>query len=299
MSRTDFEFTNSKGVKLLGSSWIVDAPKSNLVILTGMLEHSFRYDEFALKMNEEGISVYCLDYFGQGRNISKKEDYTVVPKDAFNLMLLSTKELIEELKKHANTSLFGHSMGSFLVQRFLEMYPHSADKFVICGTCSKPSLVVSLGFVLSKILVHKSNESKPSKFLNNLVLGDNTKGIKDAKTPCDWLSHNEENIQKYMDDEYCGGIASGCFYKEFLRGMKEIWKSKNLKRISKDEKILIISGAEDPVGACGKTVLALAKKYNKLELTNFDVILYKGMRHEILNEKENQQVLTDLKTFLN
>ena len=42
-----------------------DKALANVIIMTGMEEHSSRYDEFAQYLNKEGFDVYCIDSFGQ------------------------------------------------------------------------------------------------------------------------------------------------------------------------------------------------------------------------------------------
>lgn len=62
-------------------------------------------------------------------------------------------------------------------------------------------------------------------------------------------------------------------------------------------KILIFSGSNDPVSEMGKSVIKLYKKYRKANIT-VTMKLYDTLRHETLNEKENQIVYQDVVKFL-
>ena len=75
-------------------------------------------------------------------------------------------------------------------------------------------------------------------------------------------------------------------------------KTKNIKNISKDLPILIIGGEEDAVGNFSKGLIKLNKLYLKNGLDS-RVIVYKKMRHEILNELENKKVYEDILSFFN
>ena len=142
------------------------------------------------------------------------------------------------------------------------------------------------------------NHSKESlEFLNKLMFGGFNKKIKNPKTPYDWLSYNEENVSKYIADPLCGFGPTNGFCYEFLKGMARLYKKKFLLKIRKDLDIFIISGEEDPVTNYGKSVGKLQQMYNKLGVKNVETKIYKGMRHEILNENNKQEVYEDIANF--
>ena len=290
-----FEVTISSNETLKGYFWKAKDAKANLTMITGMQEYAFRYDEMARYMNEKGINVYILDAFGQGLNAPSEEDLQKWPIDAFN----KTVEAIDLMNKKARgnglkTIQAGHSMGSFMTQARLEIYPHSADKTILIGSNGGQAALMSIAYLLAKMTVHKKNWDKPNKFLTNLGVGSYGKKIKNARTPLDWLSYNTDNVDKYINDPYLGHMPTGGFWREFLKGMKEIWKDKNMKKVSKDETIYITSGEEDPVGQNGKGVRWLEKKYRTLGILDVTLKLYPHMRHEIHNEDERLMVYDDL-----
>ena len=62
----------------------------------------------------------------------------------------------------------------------------------------------------------------------------------------------------------------------------------------KELPLLLVSGADDPVGAWGKGVQKIADRLRAAELSDLTVKLYPEMRHEILNERSSQTVWSDL-----
>ena len=58
--------------------------------------------------------------------------------------------------------------------------------------------------------------------------------------------------------------------------------------------VLFIAGALDPVGNKGRGVKSAAALFERAGITDVEVKLYKGMRHEILNEPGKRRVYDDV-----
>lgn len=296
---TQIKMTMKNGEELKGHAWTVDVPKANVIIVTGMLEHSLRYNDFAQELNKHGYSVYCLDQYGQGENVTDiDKEYGVWPKSGFSKSVKNYDELVCKLRVSCRpTYIFAHSMGSFMIQDYIQRYTQHVNKVVLCGSCGK-QIAVPFGYALSKLIVNKKNRDKKSPFLAKLLLGSANKKITNPISSNAWLSWNDENVLKYDKDPKCGGIASGGFYREFLKGLNRLYKNKFLKKIRPDISILIISGEDDPVGQYGKGVERLYKMYKKLGINDVSMKLYPHMRHEILNETNKEEVYGDIIDFL-
>ena len=50
----EISFKNRFNDVLFGNSWEIENPKNIVLIVTGMAEHSARYDDFAKFLNENG-----------------------------------------------------------------------------------------------------------------------------------------------------------------------------------------------------------------------------------------------------
>ena len=294
-----FEITLASGEIVKGAKWLIKEAKANYVFITGMQEYATRYERMANYFNEKGINVWILDHFGQGLNAPTEDDLQKWPKDAFDKIVDALNLTIIEAKKNGLPTIQGgHSMGSFTTQARLEKYPLAADKTLIIGSNGGQGGLMSIAYFLTKLLVHKSNWDKPNKFFTNLGIGPYNKQIKNPRTPVDWLSYNEANVDAYVADPYLGHMKTGGFWKEFLKGMAQIWKKKNLQKIAKEEVIFITSGEEDPVGQNGKGVKWLEQTYKKLGVSNVTLKLYPHMRHEIHNEDDYLTVYEDWVNFI-
>ncbi len=295
----EFEVKLPSGEIFKGYHWPAENAVANLTMMTGMQEYAARYDRLAKYLNTRGINVWILDALGQGRNVDKVEDLQKWKKWGFSLNVNAMKLVVDIAKANGlPTTQMGHSMGSFLTQSLMECYPHCADKFILCGSNGGQAPLMRAGFMIAHTIVHKSNFMRPNKTLTNLSLGGYSKAIRDRKTDLDWLSYNEENVQAYIADPYCGHPNTGGFWLEFMRGMKDIWAKKSLSRISKEDDIFIIAGEEDPVGQNGKGPKWLHSTYKKLGIEKVELKLYKHMRHEIHNETDYMQVYEDIAAFI-
>lgn len=294
-----FSVTTSAGHEFKGRLFKAGEPKANLLILEGMEEHSARYEPFAQYLNGLGIEVLVLDAAGQGLNVEKVEDLQKWYVGAFDDNVEAANLCIQELRKTDRpTSIMGHSMGSFMVQRYLELYPNTVDSVILCGSNGGQAGLMKVANFLAKITVNKKNWDKPSKLLQDLGIGGYSKAIKNRKTDLDWLSYNEENVQRYIDDPYCGVRNTNGFWKEFLKVMSILWSKKEVSKVYLGERILIIAGQDDPVGQCGKGLDKLEAMYRKHGVKDITKIIYSNMRHEILNEVEHDIVYNDVSNFL-
>jgi alpha-beta hydrolase superfamily lysophospholipase len=300
MASSVFEVTLPNGHVQKGMAYTKEGTTKNLLIMTGMNEHATRYENLSSYFNTQGFDVYVLDAIAQGLNAPKVEDQEKWFIGAFDENVQAANVEIELLKKAGKpTYIMGHSMGSFMVQRYLELYPNTVVKVIEMGSNGPALAKMKMAYGLAKILVSKKNWDKPCPALSNAGLGAYTKAVKNHKTDLDWLSYNEDNVKTYMADPYCGHTDTGGFWHEFLKGMASLYKKNELKKISKDEHILIIGGEEDPVGECGKGTRRLEAMYKKLGVKDVTLVLYPHMRHEIHNEKDNQIVYKQLSDFLN
>lgn len=292
------ELISKNGDKLYGLSWHTENSIGNVIIMEGMEEHSSRYDNFAQYLNKEGFNVYCIDVYGQGENVNADmSNLGIWPKSGFRKQVQAVDALVEKLRISCKpTYIFSHSMGSFMCQDYIQRYTEHVSKVVLCGSGAK-NPAVPIGYQLARLIVHKKNRNKKAKLLNKLMFGNFNKKIKNPRTPYDWLSVNQENVDRYIADPLCGYGPTNGFCLEFVKGMNRLHKKKFLQKIRKDLGIFVISGSDDPVTNYSKDVKKLSDMYKKLGVKNVQSKVYEGLRHEILNEDSREEVYKDIVNF--
>lgn len=300
MARQNISIKTVNDDILFGFAWECENPQGVVVIATGMEECAYRYDDFANFLNKNGYNVYCIDHYGQGENATELSQLGIVPRSFFSKCVRNLDDIAKKYSiKNKPFIIFGHSMGSFMVQDYIQRYAKRPAKAIIMGSNgNNAKIAYNFGYPLARLVCKLKGEEKEAKFLKSLAVGGYAKSVKHRKTDCDWLSYNEENVKKYIEDPKCGHPSSNGFYRELIKGNHRLYRTKFLQKIRKDLPILIVSGKDDPVGAFGKGPTSLKKLYTKLGLNNVELKLYENMRHEILNEKEKDVVYNDILNFI-
>ena len=295
-----FKFIDSEGLEISCYKWVPEKSevKGIVQIAHGMTETALRYDEFAKELCKSGYIVYAHDHRGHGNTAVSKELFGyIADEDGFNWMVKDIKELTDIIKKEnpgKSVILFGHSMGSFLSQRYAEIYGDEIDVLILSGTNGKPKLYTKLGIVVSNIEMKLRGRKAKSKLMDKLSFGGFNSKFKNPRTPFDWLCSVEDEVDKYLKNEYCGFICTTSFYYDLVKGLWEIHKEENLKKIPKDLPIYIFAGDRDPVGYEGKGIINLYETYKSLNIKDVEYKLYKDGRHEMLNEYNKFEVMNDI-----
>lgn len=302
LEKREIYYSLSQNGNVKGYQWIYpDSELKGIVVIShGMAEHIDRYDEFALELCNHGYTVFGHNHRGHKDSILTYEDYGYMnDEDNFNILVSDLLEIINKIKEIYPTLpiyLFGHSMGSFVSQRFIELYGSKVNGVILCGSSKNPGFLVNMGIFLSKTVMNIKGRRYRSKFINNIVFGSYNKKFKPNKTEYDWLNSNPNEVALYVKDEYCGGIFTVSYFHDFFKGLKTISNSYDL--IPKNLPILIISGDKDPVGGYGKYITNLYTTLKNKEITDLEMILYKNGRHEILKEYSKKQTFNDVINWL-
>ena len=148
---------------LYGYVWEPESYDKVIVLTHGMAEHIDRYEYFANRLNDNGFLVIGYNQRGH-KYTSSKEDYGFMGDcDNFKILVSDLSDVIKYAKTNYPNKkyyTFGHSMGSFVNNRFLETFEseNKIEKCVLCGTGRMPLLILSLGaFCCSIIKLFKGN----------------------------------------------------------------------------------------------------------------------------------------------
>ena len=277
--------------------------KGVVQVIHGMAEHGMRYERFAEALNNEGFIVYADDHRGHGKSAESLSNLGyIADKDGFHTMVHDQWEVNQYIKKENPNNkvyIFGHSMGSFISQRYMEIYGGTIEGVILSGTGGKPNLMMKAGIPLSGSIMKLKGRKANGKLMNDIGFGSYNDHIENPKTDFDWLSRDEDEVAKYIMDPYCGGVFPVSFFYDFLKGMCSIHKKKNLEKIPKNLPIEIFSGDGDPVGNYGKGVVYLYETLKAQHIKNVNYKLYPGGRHELLNEINRDEVTKDIINVLN
>jgi len=300
MRTKTFTFCDEENIEIFTYKWMPDEGKEIkgiIQIAHGMAETAARYERFAEFFTNEGFIVYANDHRGHGKTAKCLENVGYIGQNGFYWMIEDMKQLNDIIKKenpNLPVYLLGHSMGSLLAQGYITKYGDSLGGVILSGTAGKQGLLLDIGRFIAYIEMKIKGERWQSKLLNKLSFGNYNKSFKPTKTEFDWLSRDEKEVEKYINDPFCGTIFTSSFYYDFLRGFRSIHQKKNMAKISKDLPIYIFSGDQDPVGNKCKTIKWLIETYKRLGIKEVQYKFYKDGRHEMLNEINRDEVMKDL-----
>jgi alpha-beta hydrolase superfamily lysophospholipase len=200
------------------------------------------------------------------------------------------------LKENPGLPLFllGHSWGSFLAQHYMQEFGSSLRGAILSGTNGKQKLL-AVGSMFANKEAKKLGMDGPGDQLHELSFAGYDKKIKNRKTKFDWLSRDEAQVQKYVNDPKCGFICKVGFFVELLFGLRTIWSSEQEAKIPKGLPVYIYNGEMDPVGSYTKAVAELVERYRAHGITDLKYKVYgDGARHEMHNELNKAEVYKDV-----
>lgn len=289
-------FTATDGKEVALYTWDnVPEPRLVLQIVHGMCEHSARYDHFAKFCNANGVVVVMNDLRGHGKTATP-ETYGYEEGDMWNNnvndQILLSAHLVEKYK--LPLVILGHSYGSFIGQRLVELDKH-ACAYILSGTEYMKSLLYFVGGIIARGESKKKGGELPCQIMADMSFKSYEKKFPGKNS---WLSVNSENVAKYNEDEACGYVASNNFYATFMTGIADLYTKQAKAEIDLEKPIYIFAGSKDPVGNYGKGIVKLFNWYKKVGVNSVSFKLYEGYRHEMLNETINDKVYDDVLKYL-
>ncbi|MDT2583802.1 alpha/beta hydrolase [Lactococcus petauri] len=271
--------------------WPLEHPKALIQLIHGMAENIERYHAFALYLNSLGFAVVGHDHLGHGHSVQQQEPiygyFGAAGPQNVTSDIYKVKTWAKE--KHPTLPYFmmGHSMGSFALRNVLQDYPVDIQGAIFMGTGTSP---LHLNFFLP--FIKKISQKKPkvvAPLIDKLAFGNYSKKFPETGN-FNWLSKNQRNVSSYENDPLLGftftrnGFAT--LFSLVHRANQKNW----MHNMPTDLPILLISGADDPVGDWGKGPQKVYQKLQKAGFNHLKLQLFPELRHEILFETEYEEV---------
>lgn len=293
--RKEYSLPSKSGVAdVFARCWLPsDGPKAIFQIAHGMAEHGERYEDFAKYLCGKGFAVLVNDHVGHGKSIRSDDDIGYFGEnngwDAFVEDQRAFTELIKDEFPVIPVIFFGHSMGSFIAREYILRYgtDERIKAAVFCGSSGKnpaSAIAIKLADTIAKVKgsKHKSN------FINKMAFGPYNKKTEN-RTPFDWLTSDNAEVDKYIADKYCGYLFTAVGYRDLFTVLTKVSGKDWYNGVNEKLPMLLISGEDDPVGLYGKGIKQIYNDLIAAGKKDVTIKLYPGMRHEILNEVDRIQ----------
>jgi len=272
--RTFTIWSDVDGFALAGFRWLTsEEPRAVVAISHGTAEHSLRYARFAEALNAANIEVWSIDQRGHGQSPGPEGlgDFGDAGWDGLvadiGLLISTTREARPEVP----VGLFAHSMGSFAAQQYILDGSANVDFLVLSGSAACEPL---------------PEGTPPPAFAPNA-------GFEPARTPYDWLSRDEAEVDLYIADPLCG-FETRTATQTSTFDPKRLTEPAALKEIRSELPILLVAGDQDPINRGMQGLVLLERLYADSGIARLDTQYYIDGRHEMLNETNRDEVTTNI-----
>lgn len=305
MNANEFDVSAPDGVTIRGTRWLPgpDDPgmRAVVVIAHGMAEHGARYARFGDALASHGYAVYAPDHRGHGEtargatlgHFGVDDGWARVTEDIDLVVSLAATH-----HPGAPIVLFGHSMGSLVARTYAGRHGERLTALILSGSPADPGRLGRVGQVLARGQARVRGAAHASGLLDRVSFGRYNKAFEPVRTPFDWLSRDEAEVDAYIADDKCGFVCSAGFYDDMLGGLRLVNTSAFVSGTPAKLPVLIISGDADPAGDNGTGVEAVATLLREGGVENVTTVLYTDARHELLHETNRDEVTEDVLRWL-
>ena len=307
MVTSNFTFlSNNKKTKIHAVKWIAEDKEicAILQITHGMVEFIERYAPFAEFLTEHGYMVVGHDHIGHGESVSTKEDYGFFceenPSDILVEDMHKLRLIIQEEYSDIPYFMLGHSMGSFMLRKYLGKYQEDLQGAILMGTGFIPQKTTALALKLAHMIGKIRGSHYRSKLIENLTFGSSYKAfdMTGQNPKKSWLTKDVEIVKAYYQEPKSDFMFTVNGYIGLFEAVHDACNQEYVNQYSKDIPILVVSGADDPVGDMGSGIMKTYHMLESAEISDITYKLYENDRHEILNETDRNVVFKDLLAWL-
>jgi len=265
MSSTTASVVNRAGLKRFERRWPVEDPRAAVLLVHGVAEHSGRYEHVASAFNAKGYDVLSFDLRGHGESEGRRGHI-----DSFSNFLDDIEELIEQRRTlGVPVVLFAHSLGGLIASAYVVDGRPAPDLLVV----SAPALAADVpGW--QRVLANAMSRIAPTLAIKNDLKGE-------------LLSRDDAVGIAYRDDPLRVRVATARMGYEIFATMAATQAA--LAKITIPTYVL--HGADDRL-----VRPSASEPFEKLP--NVTRVVHAGLRHECLNEPEQDEVIAGITDWI-
>lgn len=286
--------------------WIPDTGKYRAIlqITHGMIEYIERYEPFAEYLTEHEFMVVGHDHIGHGESVVDQSEWGFFTEDNPSDTLVADMHQLRTMIQGENEGIpyfmLGHSMGSYMLRKYLAFHHENLRGAIIMGTGSVPDATTKMGLKMCRFIAKFRGWHYRSKLVQQLSYSKPYKkyDLTGKTLSNSWLTKDEEIVKKYYSDPKCTFLFTVNGYRGLMEAVLFDNQMENVKRISPKLPLFLVSGQDDPVGDCGVGVKRVYDMFQDAGSEDITWKLYKNDRHEILNETDKKQVYEDILSWM-
>ena len=301
MAITEFAALESRqdGLKLaLMLVYPEHAPRAIVQIAHGMCEHKERYAPFMTYLAERGCACVINDHRGHGASVRDGQDLGYFYENGDWALTEDLHQItLWAREKWPGIPLFllGHSMGSLAVRAYCKDHDRDIDSLVVCGSPGE-NLGAGYGLVLVRLLAIFRGDRYRSKRIRRMTTGAFARRASKDLGGGSWLQADSEHAAAFANDPLSNFTFTLNGYEALLRLMIRAYGIAPHNRLYPPERgkpelpVHFYSGADDLSAPNRRGFENAMERMKKAGYTNVSGHMFPGMRHEILNEKNREEV---------
>lgn len=275
-------------------------PRSVVLIVHGLGEHSGRYQALAQRLAANGHTVYGYDQRGHGERaglagyFADRHGWPLLIEDARAVLLY-----MQAQHPDVPCVLLGHSMGSLIARQFFQQHGGLLQGLVLSATAYRQRPLAASMRGLARLSCWLGGARRPSLMLAWLVFGSFNLGFWPTRTRVDWLSRDKAQVDAYLADPLCGRVPTAGLWRDLFGGIVQLETAEAAVQARHAEcRVLLMAGSRDPVSFGKLALQQLAARYARAGIAQIHTHVYPGGRHEMLNETNQSEVEADLLRWL-
>ncbi|MGN7470088.1 lysophospholipase [Brevibacillus sp. SAFN-007a] len=254
--------------------WPASEPKGAIVLVHGTGEHHGRYEHVAAFLNRQGWDVYAEDLPGWGRSPGIKGHI-----DSFDAYVEKVREwtvaALDDSERKRPVFLLGHSLGGLIATRFVQAEKTAQELAGLILT--SPCLQLKL-----EVPAWKAQAARwLDRFWPTLAMAN---GI----SP-DMVSRDEAVQAAYRNDPLNYPKVSVRWFCELHKAMQTAWEERERLALP----VLVLQAGDDSLVDADAVERFTAGIQGQKTFRRFP-----GLRHEVLNEPEREDVLRQIGNWM-
>lgn len=302
MSDLTFQLNATDGHRIAVYHWPTTGSRGVVHLLHGMAEHGARYARLGASLNDANWALVVHDHRGHGLSVSDEADRGhYADADGWNKVLAdvgTVQAWISEQYQGKPHVLAGHSMGSFVALDYAIKYGATLDGLVLSSTDLKPRWFYRVMRSILTLEKWRLGGRGVSALVAALTFDKFAKQIADRQTDYDWLSHDAEEVEKYINDALCGHACTMQLWSDMLDGLLSISGKNGLRKLDKELPVFMFCGTGDPMNEFGKGARSMEKMLKKYHPENLRIDIHPDGRHELLNDSQRDKITKNLTSWI-
>ncbi|MBC8130328.1 MAG: alpha/beta hydrolase [Rhizobiaceae bacterium] len=263
-------------------------PRGVALLSHGMAEHAGRYARLAGELSGAGIAVYAHDHRGHGSTTAPDAPLRTFAKTNGSAKLVAdchaVRRFAEDAHPHRPVVMLGHSMGGLIAFNYAMRHGTGLAGLSVWNAGHRFGFQERLGLIALKIERMLKGSDTVSGIFEQAATGPWSKAIQPRRTRADWLSHDEEAVDAFLQDPLCSWSPTNAMAADLIALVRIMTDGTDASSLPPSLPLHIVGGTGDPSTGYAKAVQAHVDRLRLAGCRDVTLTIVDGARHETLNE---------------